>query len=142
QATTLTSRSPTGSYNPSALNQPSQAALNTYFAAHGGAAPGTVLPADALGFNTDGTLFDFGGSNGSNKVYNYKGDPTYPAKLFCADPTTPANCKTYSYNFQPPNLLISPLKRQNFMTIGHYDITPDITAYISAKFTNYTSASS
>jgi iron complex outermembrane recepter protein len=142
QATTGTSRSPTGSYNPSSGNSPSQAAINSYFAANGGAPAGSVLAADALGFNSDGSLFDFGGSNGPGGVYNFKGDPSYPAKLFCADPTTPSNCKKYSYNFQPPNLLISPLKRQNFMAIGHYDITPDITAYMSAKFTNYTSASS
>ena len=38
--------------------------------------------------------------------------------------------------------VIAPLKRQNLMMIGHYDISPDITAYVSAKFTNYTSASS
>jgi outer membrane receptor protein involved in Fe transport len=142
QATTATSRSPTGSYNPSSGNQPSQAALNSYFAANGGAPAGTVKPADALGFNTNGTLFDFGGSNGSNAVYNYKGDPSFPAKLFCADPTTPTNCKTFSYNFQPPNLLLLPLKRQNFMATGHYDINSDITAYMSTRFTNYTSATS
>ncbi|HWY63169.1 MAG TPA: TonB-dependent receptor [Rhizomicrobium sp.] len=142
QATTATSRSPTGSYNPSSGDQPSQAALNSYFAAHGGAPAGTIKPADALGFNPDGTLFDFGGSNGSNSVYNYKANPLYPAQLFCADPTTPTNCKTFSYNFQPPNLLLLPLKRQNFMATGHYDINSDLTAYMSARFTNYTSATS
>jgi outer membrane receptor protein involved in Fe transport len=144
QATTSTSRSPTGSYagSPKFANQPSQAALNAYFAANGGAPAGTVLPNSTLGFNDDGSLFNFGGANGNNRVYNYKSDPTYPARLFCADPATPTNCKTYSYNFQPPNLFSLPLKRQNFMTIGHYDITPDITAYIEGRFTNYNSSSS
>ncbi|HWC62385.1 MAG TPA: TonB-dependent receptor [Rhizomicrobium sp.] len=142
QATTSTSRSPTGSYNPSSGNQPSQAALNSYFATHGGAPAGTVKPADALGFNPDGTLFDFGGSNGSFSVYNYKADPSYPARLFCADPATPTNCRTFSYNFQPPNLLLLPLKRQNFMAMGHYQINPDLTFYMSTRFTNYTSATS
>jgi outer membrane receptor protein involved in Fe transport len=142
QATTSTSRSPTGSYNPSSGDQPSQAALNSYFAAHGGAPAGTVKPADALGINPDGSLFDFGGSNGSFSVYNYKADPLYPAKLFCADPTTPGNCRQFSYNFQPPNLLLLPLKRQNFMAEGHYQINSDLTFYMSTRFTNYTSATS
>jgi len=142
QATTATSRSPTGSYNPSTGNRPSQAALDTYFASHGGAPAGTVLNPSALGFNPDNTLFNFGGANGSNRVYNYKADLSFPAKLFCADPTTPTNCKTYSYNFQPPNLLVLPLQRQNLMAIGHYDVTPDIQVYIDARFTNYSSTTS
>jgi outer membrane receptor protein involved in Fe transport len=142
QATTGTSRSPTGSYVSSSGNRVSQAALDAYFAAHGGAPAGTVLNNNTLGFNPDGTLFNFGGAAGNNRVYNYKSNPSYPATLFCADSTTPTNCKSYSYNFQPPNLLILPLKRQNFMTIGHYDVTPDIEVYVSAKFTNYSATSS
>ncbi|MBV9550685.1 MAG: TonB-dependent receptor [Alphaproteobacteria bacterium] len=144
QATTSTSRSPTGSYavEKGALNRPSQAAVNAYFAAHGGAPAGTVSNLSTFGFNDDGTLFNFGGANGSNQVYNYKSDLSYPARLFCADPTTPTNCKSYSYNFQPPNLLVLPLKRQNFMTIGHYDVTPDIEVYVEGRFTNYNSAQS
>ncbi len=142
QATSSTSRSPTGSYAPSSANLPSQAAVNAYFAANGGAAAGAVLNSSTFGFNNDGSLFNFGGSKTTVGVFNYKSNPLYPAKLFCADPTTPSNCKTYSYNFQPPNLMILPLKRQNFMTIGHYDITPDIEVYVEGKFTNYSSSSS
>lgn len=142
QATSSTSRSPTGSYVPSANNLPSQAAVNAYFAANGGAAAGVVNNGSTFGFNTDGSLFNFGGSKSTGGVFNYHSDPSYPATLFCANYKTPAQCASFSYNFQPPNLMILPLKRQNFMTIGHYDITPDIEVYIEGKFTNYSSSSS
>ena len=140
QATSSTSFSPTGSYVSSSGNRVTQAAIDTYFAAHGGAAAGGVPNSNAIGFNTDGTLFNFGG--GGVNVYNYKSDPTYPAKLFCADYTTPAHCATYSYNFAPPNLMIIPLKRQNLMANGFYDINSSVEVYMSLKFTNYTSAES
>ena len=140
QATSLTSRSPTGSFPHSKGNDVSQSAIDTYFAAHGGAPAGSVLNTDTLGFNSDGTLFDFGGASGPGGVYNYKGPSNYPAKLFCADPTTPANCKSFSYNFQPPNLLSSPLQRQNIMGSGHFAISDSVTAYMQVKFTNYTSS--
>ncbi len=38
--------------------------------------------------------------------------------------------------------MIIPLQRQNFMGSGHYDISPDVTAYMQVKFTNYSSSSS
>ncbi len=140
QATTLTSRSPTGTYASFGGNRPSQAAVDAYFAAHGGATPGQVPNSQALGFNDDGTLFNTGGS-GTAGVFNYTSNPTYPAQLFCANPASHTTCQTFSYNFQPPNLFIVPLKRQNFMGMGHFDITPDVTAYMELKFTNYSSAS-
>ena len=141
EATSATSRSPTGTYFPATGNRPDQAAIDAYFAANGGAAAGEVTNKQGLLFNPDGTLFNAGGT-GTSGVFNFKADPLFPAHLFCADPASNTTCQTYSYNFQPPNLLIVPLKRQNFMGEGHYDISSDVTAYISAKFTNYTSASS
>jgi len=140
QADTLTSRSPTGSFPHTGGNTVSQSALDAYFAAHGGAPAGSVLNTDTLGFNPDGTLFDFGGASGPGGVFNYKGPASYPATLFCADPKTPANCKTFSYNFQPPNLLSSPLQRQNIMGSGHFAISDSVTAYVQMKFTNYSSS--
>ncbi len=146
QATSLTSRSPTGSFPESKPGQNnsgnlvSQSAIDAYFAAHGGAPAGSVLNTDTLGFNPDGSLFDFGGASGPGGVYNYKGPANYPAKLFCADATTPSNCKTFSYNFLPPNLLSAPLKRQNIMASGHYAISDSVTAYMQIKFTDYTSS--
>ena len=86
-------------------------------------------------------MFNFGGT-GSAGVFNFHSDPAFPAQLFCANPAANTSCQTFSYNFQPPNLLIIPLQRQNFMATGHYDISSDVTAYMSAWFTNYTSASS
>ncbi|HEY0104615.1 MAG TPA: TonB-dependent receptor [Rhizomicrobium sp.] len=135
QATSATSRSPTSSYNSSSGNRPSQAAVDAYFAPFG-AAPGAVPTTSAMGFNDDGSLFNFRGTPG---VYNYKSNPAYPANQFCANPAAAATCTTYSFNFQPYNLLIIPLQRQNFMGMGHYDISPDVTAYMSVKFTNYSS---
>jgi outer membrane receptor protein involved in Fe transport len=140
QANTLTSRSPTGSFPHSTGNLVSQSAIDSYFAAHGGAPAGAVLNTDTLGFNPDGTLFDFGGASGPGGVFNYKGPANYPAKLFCADATTPSNCKSFSYNFQPPNLLSSPLQRQNIMASGHFAVTSSVEAYMQAKFTNYSSS--
>jgi outer membrane receptor protein involved in Fe transport len=158
QATTQTSFFPDGVYRPNGANLPSQAAYNSYFAAHGGAsayAPAVVDPvtgviitpsvgvknSQALVINPDGTLFNAGGL-GTDGVFNIHNDPSFPAKLFCADPANHSTCQTYSYNFQPPNLLILPLNRRNLMGTAHYDINQYVTAYGEVRFTSYHSASS
>ncbi len=140
QATSATSRSPTGSYSPSTGNLPSQAAVDAYFAPYGAAA-GAVPNNSAFGFNDNGTLFNYG-NKGAGGVYNYASNPAYPATKFCANPSSAATCKTYSFNFQPYNLMIIPLKRQNFMEEGHYDINSDTQVYMNFKYTNYTSSES
>jgi outer membrane receptor protein involved in Fe transport len=146
QATSPTSRSPTGSYVPGASNPPTQAAIDNYFAAHAGStgpySAGGVKNTDALGFNDNGSLFDFGGGNGPGGVFNFNSNPIFPAALFCADAAKASTCRTYSYNFQPPNLMILPLDRHNFMGLGHYKINDAIDAYTQISFTQYDSASS
>lgn len=140
QATSSTSYFPQGVFRPTG-NTPSQAAVDSYFASHGGAAPGQVSATDSFVINPDGTLFNAGGG-GSIGVFNYKDDPLFVANLFCPDPSSPTTCPQYSYNFQPPNLMTLPLQRHNFMAMAHYDITPNLTAYMSANFLEYHSASS
>jgi outer membrane receptor protein involved in Fe transport len=157
QATTQTSYFPNGTYRPNSSNLPTQASVDNYFLGTGSgyaAYNGTVgtQNTNAISFNNptsfqglDGSLFSTGGgpgTNGPGGVYNYHSDPTFPAKLFCADPSSHSTCATYSYNFQPPNLLVVPLQRHNFMAMVHYDIEPNITAYMNAKFTEYSSDSS
>ena len=142
QASSATSYTPTGVYRPNAGNLPTDLSVASYFAANGGAPASAVSGSTFLGFNDDGSLFTLGSLGGASAVYNYKSDPAFPAQLFCADPSDPANCGAYSYNYQPPNLLILPLQRHNFMGLGRYRIWEDIEAYAQVGFTNYSSASS
>ena len=145
QATSLTSYSPTGSFRPNSSNLPSQAAIDNYFSTHAGTTgpytAGDVPNNNALGFNNlagngNNSLFNFGGG-GTAGVFNYASSPAFVAKLFCPNPANHATCPAYSFNFQPPNLLVVPLQRHNFMGMAHYDILPHITVYASAKFTEY-----
>lgn len=146
QATTATSFFPDGVYRPNGGNLPDQGVINAYFAAHGGApafngSDQGVSNRQALVVNPDGTLFNAGGL-GTDGVFNIHNDPSFPAQLFCNDPSSHTTCQTYSYNFQPPNLLILPLNRRNLYGAAHYDINQYVTAYGEVRFTNYTSESS
>lgn len=147
QATDLTSYFPEGSYRADGLNPLNEAALDAYFAAFGAAATNQG-PGSALGFNPQGSavgeqLFTIGGvGSGTSNVYNYQSNPDNVATNFCADFTTPANCDTYSYNFEPPNKLILPLERHTLAGIANYDITPSVNVYAQLNFTNYNAETS
>src|SRR5262245_15185814 len=69
-------------------NAPTQAALNTVFGAYGAAA-GSVLPANAIGFNLDQSIFSFGSNSQANPVINYRGEASGVG----------FNPLSYSYNF-------------------------------------------
>jgi outer membrane receptor protein involved in Fe transport len=108
-------------------NQPTQAALNQVFGAYGAPA-GSVPPAAAIGFNTDGTLFSFGRGNAAQPVVNYRGNKNDPG----------FNPLSYSYNFGPVNYLQLPSTRRQISGFATYDIVPDVVeAYTRIMYTTY-----
>ncbi len=117
---------PDGKYTNTAANPPSQAAIDAVFAGYGVAA-GSVLPSNSLGFNSDGTLFDFSGTE------NYKGEQFVGF-----------NPAAYSYNFAPVNYLQLPLTRRQIAGFGTYNIadmdTASVEAYARMIYTTYESA--
>ncbi|WP_312136791.1 TonB-dependent receptor domain-containing protein [Brevundimonas sp.] len=82
-----------------------------------------------LGFNPDGSLFVAG--NGT-PMKGYKGPYSdgYDAAT------------GYYYNFNPVNLLLSPLERYNFYTDLSYELAPNIEFYGNALFSTYSSLQS
>jgi outer membrane receptor protein involved in Fe transport len=108
-------------------NGPSQAALNTVFGSYG-VAPGVVTPTRPIGFNTDGTLFSFGGA-AATPVANFRGDTSDPG----------FNPTSYSYNYAPVNYLQLPLERRQIFAQGYFDPTGTGQAEVYGRmmFTTY-----
>lgn len=120
-----------GYYNPIA-NQPSQAALDTYFSQFG-AAPGAVTRATQLGFNNDQqSLFNITGAN----IYNYQNplDPRYAIDSY----TNPAS-KTVKQNFSADTLASLPLTRYSVFGNVSYNVTDDIQFFTQLQYTHYNS---
>ena len=92
-----------------------------------GVAAGSVKPGNSLGFNTDGTLFDFSGTE------NYKGEQFVGF-----------NPAAFSYNFAPVNYLQLPLTRRQIAGFGSYNIadmdTASVEAYARMIYTTYEAA--
>ena len=132
------------SFQPDATNAPSQAAVNSLFTQG-------FVPASnqAYYFNTDGSVFT-GASNafapgvaGAAGAYRYNGpiggnSGTYYLTTFDVfngngSPTTPGTAqvlKTEQTNFY----VTAPVNRYAMYGDAHYDITPDLTAYIRGNF--------
>jgi iron complex outermembrane recepter protein len=106
-------------------------AFQSYFS---GVAPAAAIFAgQRLGFNPDGSLFVAGTTSATGAaagVYGYTGPNT--------DGWDPDSF--FGYNFNPTNLIQSPLERYNFYTSVDYDITDRIEFYGNALFSNYTSS--
>ena len=113
---------PQGSFTVDPTNLPTQAAVNTAFAAYG-VAPGTVLNTRSLGFNDYGgpiTLFPLTGP-----IVNYTG-PQGPYIL-----TTPTSVTSAAGQFIS---LVQPLDRYAIFSKLHYDLTDNVTAYSQFYF--------
>ncbi|MET0280334.1 MAG: TonB-dependent receptor [Steroidobacteraceae bacterium] len=120
-----------GYYSPVA-NQPSQAALNTYFAQFGAPA-GAVTRATQIGFNNDRTsLFNITGAD----IYNYQ-NPLYPR--YAIDSYTSLASKTVKQNFSADTLASLPLTRYSAFGAASFDATDDVQLYTQLMYTRYNS---
>jgi outer membrane receptor protein involved in Fe transport len=121
----------TGYYNPIA-NQPTQSALDTYFAQFGAPA-GSVTRATQLGFNNDQqSLFNITGAN----IYNYQ-NPLYPR--YAIDSYTNPASKTVKQNFSADTLASLPLERYSAFANISYNVTDDIQFFTQLIYTHYNS---
>jgi iron complex outermembrane recepter protein len=111
-------------------NLPDQNVVNTVFGRYGAAA-GSVLNSNVIGFNNNETIFSFGGGSEANPVVNYLGNTADPG----------FNPLSYSYNFGPVNYLQLPLERRQIAAFTHFDLMPDGGAelYSRMMFTTYNS---
>ena len=113
---------PHGSYQVDAANLPTQAAVNTAFAAYG-VAGGTVLNTRNLGFNDTGgpiTLFPLTGP-----IVNYQG----PGRPYIIQTPTSVTSAAGQYIS-----LIQPIDRYTAYGKLHYDLTDHITGYSQFYF--------
>ncbi len=131
QASSATGIFPNGSW-ATGTNQPSQAAVDTLFGpnlcnANGGAR--------GYGFNPDGTLFCTGvGGDPNRNMVNYTGPQEHIATQFFEP-----NGDSFSYNFEPDNILVLPLERWGMYTAVDLDLHQYFKPYVQAMFTNYNS---
>ena len=128
QASGATGIFPNGSWAPGA-NAPSQAAIDAFFGpdqcnANGGSR--------GYGFNPDGTPFCTGVTNDATRnVVNYNGPESDIAQAFFPD--------SFSYNFEPDNILILPLERWNIYGATELEVNDNFKPYAKFIFTNYNS---
>ena len=121
-----------GEFTPGS-NQPSQAAINSYFAQFGAPA-GNVSRSELLGFNNNGSL------------YNVGKNPVAPFNVYNLIPQTDpqgrpledvlagsVHHKSYAQWSQLP------LTRWSAFTKGDWTIFPGVHAYIQGLYTDYTS---
>ena len=121
----------TGYYNPIA-NQPTQAALDSYFGQFG-ATPGAVTRATQLGFNNDQqSLFNITGAN----IYNYQ-NPLFPR--YAIDSYTSLTGKTVKQNFSADTLASLPLTRYSAFGNISYNVTDNIQFFTQLSYTHYNS---
>jgi iron complex outermembrane recepter protein len=126
QAQSPTGIFPNGSWN-TGVNTPSQAAVDAFFGpnvcnANGGAR--------GFGFNPDGTPFCTGiDGNATRNVVNYQGPQEHIATAFFPD--------SFSYNFEPDNILVLPMERWSMYTALELDVNDHVNPYVQAMFTNY-----
>jgi iron complex outermembrane receptor protein len=120
-----------GYYNPIS-NQPSQAALDAYFAQFGAPA-GAVGRATQLGFNNDQqSLFNITGAN----IYNYQ-NPLFPR--YAIDSFTTPGSSTVKQNFSADTLASLPLTRYSAFGSANYNITDDVQFFGHVIYTRYNS---
>ncbi len=126
QASSRTGTFPGGGWSPG-TNQPSLAAVNTAFGT--GLCP-TSGGTSGFAFNPDGSLFCTGLiGNSAFNVVNYTGPANYPATLWYPD--------TFSYNFEPDNILVLPMERWSLYSHFELDLGTHFKPYAKAIFTNY-----
>jgi iron complex outermembrane recepter protein len=115
-----------------------QLALDNHFIGIGGAAGiapvggSNELGGGWLGFNANGSLFATGAGltlaqQAANNVFNYQGGRTGFQNT------------AYGYNFQPDNLLLTPLERISAYASANYEVNETLEIYGNFLFSNYTS---
>lgn len=114
---------PNGAYIADAGNLPSAASVNGVFAGYG-VAPGSVSRSSNLGFNNDGSLFTYSGSN-----YNYQ--PGAPDII---------NNGRVRYNSSGNNGLILPIERVGGYLRAEKGIGDDTKVYIEGTYQHFTSS--
>jgi iron complex outermembrane recepter protein len=108
----------------------SQQAFDELMASYGYAA-GSVPHQVEFGFNTDGTLFTFGGAEFFEDqvpaVANFRGvrDPVF------------FNEFAYSYNFAPLNALQSPLERNSAFARAEFELSDSTRVYAQGLYSDY-----
>jgi len=127
QASAATGTFPNGSWS-TGTNTPSQAAVDALFGAGACAANGG---ARGFGFNPDGSLFCTGVDNSPLDVVGYTGPEEHIATQFYPD--------SFSYNFEPDNILVLPLERWSLYSYMDIELSEHVQPYVQAMFTNYSS---
>ena len=128
QASSATGIFPGGGWSTgAAAGRPNQANLDALFG------PGTCTDNGGVrgfGFNPDGTVFCTG-TAGSNQfdIVGFTGPQSWVATAFGPD--------TFSYNFEPDNILVLPLERWSFHSKVSLDVNDFFRPYIQATYTNY-----
>jgi outer membrane receptor protein involved in Fe transport len=125
QASSATGIFPFGSISMG-TNTPSRAAVDAIFGAdtcnlNGGSR--------GFGFNADGTLFCTGVDNDPRNVVGYTGPASQIATRFFPD--------SFSYNFEPDNILVLPMERWSVYTAVDYEVNENFRPYATFQFTNY-----
>jgi iron complex outermembrane recepter protein len=130
QASAATGIFPDGSISVG-TNAPSQARVDAIF---GPGRCNTNGGSRGFGFNPDGTLFCTGVDGDPNReVVNYRGPQSAIATRFFPD--------SFSYNFEPDNILVLPMKRWSIYSALNYDVNENFKPYASFQFTNYNAIS-
>jgi iron complex outermembrane receptor protein len=125
QASTATGAFPGGSISVG-TNAPTQAAVDAIFGAN---TCNTNGGSRGFGFNPDGTLFCTGVDGNARDVVNYRGPASDIATRFFPD--------SFSYNFEPDNILVLPLERWSIYAGLNYDLNNHFRPYATFQFTNY-----
>lgn len=125
QASSATSIFPGGSWT-TGTNTPDPAAVAGVFGA--GACPANGGSA-GYGFNPDGTLFCTGVANSPFDPVGFTGPDSWIATQFFPD--------SFSYNFEPDNILVLPMERWSLYTHIDMEMTSFFKPYVTAQYTNY-----
>ncbi|MDO9075022.1 MAG: TonB-dependent receptor [Rubrivivax sp.] len=108
-------------------NTPTQAAVDAIF---GPNLCNTNGGARGFGFNPDGSLFCTGVDGVANRnAVGYTGPENQIAQRFYPD--------SFSYNFEPDNILVLPMERWNLYGAVNYEANAHFKPYASFQFTNY-----
>ena len=126
QATSATGTFPNGSWT-TGTNTPAQGDIDAIFGADTCNANGGSR---GFGLNPDGTLFCTGVSgNATRNIAGYTGPESHVATFFAPD--------SFSYNFDPDNILVLPLERYSLYTRMDLELDKGFRPYVQAMFTNY-----
>jgi len=125
QASSATGIFPFGSISMG-TNTPTQAAVDAIFGAN---TCNTNGGSRGFGFNANGTLFCTGVDGSPRDVVGYTGPASQIATRFFPD--------SFSYNFEPDNILVLPMERWSMYSALNYDVSENFRPYASLQFTNY-----